>query len=440
MAEDEIQHLVYYDPLTGLPNRRLLLNRLRKTLAASARNNQEGSLLFIDLNSLKMLNDTLGHEIGDLLLQQVAQRLVACIREGDTVARIGGDEFVVMLEDLGGYVLDAAEQTKVVSNKIFAALNHPYDLASHEYYGSASIGATLFNGQKQSIDALLKEMDIALIQAKKEGHNSLCFFDPKMQETVNARAALENELHLALENQEFQLYYQIQMDDSHCPLGAEALIRWIHPEHGVVSPAHFIPLAEEMGLILPLGRWVLETACAQLAAWQQDALTRQLVLAVNVSAKQFRQHDFVTLVHSALQHNHLNPALLKLELTESLLLDDIEGTIATMTALKEIGVQFSLDDFGTGYSSLQYLKRLPLDQIKIDQSFVREITTNNSDRAIVRTIIAMAKSLGMNVIAEGVETEEQRQLLLNKGCTHYQGYLYSKPVPIGQFEALLKLS
>ena len=438
-AEEEIQNLAYYDPLTGLPNRHLLINRLRKTLAASARNKQEGSLLLIDLNDLRMLNDTLGHNMGDLLLQQVAQRLISCVRESDTVARISGDEFIVMLEDLGGYVLGAAEHTKIVSNKIFEALNHPYHLASHEYHGSASIGVTLFNGRKQSIDGLMKEADIALHQAKKEGRNSLRFFDPHMQETINARAALECELHTALEDNQFQLYYQIQVDDSHNPIGAEALIRWMHPERGLIPPVQFIPLAEEMGLILPIGRWVIETACAQLAAWQQDTLTKDLVLAVNVSARQFRQTDFVVQVHSALEHNNIKPGLLKLELTESLFLDEIEGTIATMTALKEIGIQFSLDDFGTGYSSLQYLKQLPLDQLKIDQSFVRDITTNSSDKAIVRTIIAMAKSLNMNVIAEGVETEEQRQLLLGKGCTHYQGYLYSKPVPIEQFEALLAL-
>ena len=437
MAEGEIQNLVYYDPLTGLPNRRLLANRLKKTLASSARNKQEGSLLLVDLNSLKMLNDTLGHDIGDMLLQQVAQRLKYCVREGDTVARIAGDEFVVMLEDLGGYVLDAAEQTKIVSDKIFAALNQPYQLATHEYHNSVCIGATLFNGQQQTIDGLLKEADIALHQAKKDGPNSLCFFDPLMQEAINARAALENELRLALEHQQFQLYYQIQVDDTHRPIGAEALIRWNHPERGMVPPLQFIPLAEEIGMIVPVGQWVLETACAQLAAWGQDALTRELALAINVSAKQFRRADFVTQVQSALQHYDVNPNLLKLELTESMLLDNIEDTIATMAALKEMGVQFSLDDFGTGYSSLQYLKRLPLDQIKIDQSFVRDITTDSSDQAIVRTIIAMAKSLGMNVIAEGVETKEQRQLLFSKGCTHYQGYLYSKPVPIEQFEALL---
>ena len=437
MAEEEIQSLAFYDPLTNLPNRRLLLNRLKKSLASCARNKQEGALLFIDLDNFKTLNDTLGHDIGDLLLQQVAQRLTSCARAGDTVARLGGDEFVVMLDDLGGYVLEAAEQTKIVGDKIAATLNQPYHLASGEYHGTTSIGATLFNGQQQSVDELLKQADIAMYQAKKDGRNTLRFFDPQMQDAINTRAALESELRNALKNQQFHLYYQIQVDSSRCPVGAEVLIRWIHPERGVVSPVQFIPLAEETGLILPIGQWVMEAACIQLKAWQQDALTRDLVLAVNVSAHQFRQANFVAQVQATVRRNAINPKLLKLELTESLLLENVEDTIATMNALNEIGIRFSLDDFGTGYSSLQYLKRLPLHQLKIDQSFVRDLASDNGDKAIVRTIIAMAHGLSLNVIAEGVETEEQRKLLLNMGCTHYQGYLYSKPVPLEQFEAQL---
>jgi EAL domain-containing protein (putative c-di-GMP-specific phosphodiesterase class I) len=296
----------------------------------------------------------------------------------------------------------------------------------------------MFSDHHQSQGELLKQADIAMYQAKKAGRNTLRFFDPQMQVSITARVSLESELRKALGNQQFQLHYQIQVDSSHRPLGAEALIRWIHPLRGMVSPAQFIPLAEETGLMLPIGQWVLETACAQLKAWQQEALTRDLVLAVNVSAKQFHQADFVAQVQAAVQYHAINPMLLKLELTEGMLLENIEDTIATMNALKEIGVQFSLDDFGTGYSSLQYLKRLPLDQLKIDQSFVRDIVIDSSDKAIVSTIIAMAQSLDMDVIAEGVETEEQRQFLLDEGCTHYQGYLFGKPVPIEQFEALLK--
>jgi diguanylate cyclase (GGDEF)-like protein/PAS domain S-box-containing protein len=437
-AADEIRHLAFYDPLTRLPNRRLLLNRLQQALASSTRNGRKGALLFIDLDHFKNLNDTLGHDIGDLLLQQVAQRLESCVREGDTVARLGGDEFVVMLEDLSEQVLEAAAHAESVGEKILTTLNQPYQLATQEHHSTPSIGATLFSNHERGIEELMKQADIAMYQAKKAGRNALRFFDPQMQDAINTRATLERELRKALESRQFHLYYQIQVDSSHRPLGAEALIRWIHPERGVVSPAQFIPVAEETKLILPIGQWVLETACTQLKAWQQEALTRDLVLAVNVSAQQFLQADFAAQVQAAVQHHAINPGLLKLELTESLLLENIEDTIAVMNVLNEIGVRLSLDDFGTGYSSLQYLKRLPLDQLKIDQSFVRDIATDSNDKAIVRTIIAMAHSLNLDVIAEGVETEEQQQLLLNKGCTHYQGYLFSKPVPIEQFEALLK--
>ena len=437
-AEEEIRSLAFYDPLTRLPNRRLLIDWLKHALAASARSCGSGALLFIDLDNFKTLNDTLGHDIGDLLLQQVAQRLKSCVRGGDTVARLGGDEFVVILEDLSEHALDAAAQTEAIGEKILAALNQTYQLASQEYRGGTSIGATLFNGHQQTIEELLKQADIAMYQAKKSGRNTLRFFDPQMQASIAAHASLENELRKALENRQFHLYYQIQVDSSHRPLGAEALIRWIHPERGLVTPTQFIPLAEETGLILPIGQWVMETACAQLKLWQQEALTRDLVLAVNVSARQFRQADFVSQVRATVQRHSINPMMLKLEMTESLLLENIEDTIVSMNALNEIGVQFSLDDFGTGYSSLQYIRRLPLDQLKIDQSFVRDISANINDEMIVHTIIAMAHSLNLDVIAEGVETEEQRLLLLANGCTQYQGYLFGRPVPIEQFEALLR--
>ncbi len=437
-AAAEIKHLAFYDSLTGLPNRRLLHDRLKQALASSARSAQQGAVLFMDLDNFKNLNDTLGHNIGDLLLQQVAQRLETCVREGDTVARLGGDEFVVILEDLSQQAIEAAAHIEVIANKILAIFREPFQLGVHEYHCTASIGASIFSDHDYTQDELLKQADIAMYQAKTSGRNVLRFFDAEMQDAINVRVALERELHTALAENQFELYYQPQVDHSYQVIGAEVLIRWKHPQRGLVSPAEFIPLAEENGLILPIGQWVLETAYAQLKTWRQDTLSRDLALSVNVSAKQFRQADFAAQVQAGIQRYGINPLLLKLELTESMLLADINGTIATMKALKEIGVQFSLDDFGTGYSSLQYLKRLPLDQLKIDQAFVRDIVTDSNDRAIVRTIIAMAQSLNFSVIAEGVETEEQRELLLNRGCPYYQGYLFRKPLPVERFEAFLK--
>jgi diguanylate cyclase (GGDEF)-like protein/PAS domain S-box-containing protein len=439
-SEERINHLAFYDHLTDLPNRLSFMDRLQQALAFSKRSGKAGALLLIDLDNFKALNDTLGHDIGDLLLQKVAQRLTDCVREGDTVARLGGDEFVVMLEDLNEDDFGAAAQTETVAEKILAALNRPYQLGAHEHHSTASIGATLFIDYSQPIENLFKQADIAMYQAKKAGRNTLRFFDPQMQEIMHARATLENDLHKALEHFQFQLHYQIQVDGSLHPLGAEALIRWNHPERGWVSPAQFIPLAEDTGLILPIGQLVLDNACAQLKSWAQKESTQDLVLAVNVSASQFGQPGFVEQIKAAVQHHAINPALLKLEMTESMLLANIKEIIVKMHLLKEVGVQFSLDDFGTGYSSLQYLKQLPLDQLKIDQSFVRDIMTNSSDKAIVRTIIAMAQSLNLDIIAEGVETEEQRQLLLSNGCNHFQGYLFGKPKPVEEFEASLKFA
>jgi diguanylate cyclase (GGDEF)-like protein/PAS domain S-box-containing protein len=438
-AEEEIQHLAYYDSLTGLPNRRLLMDRLSQALVTSARGKGGGAILFLDLDHFKTLNDTLGHDVGDLLLKQVSERLTSCVREGDTVARIGGDEFVIMLEGLSDSIFEAARQAEIICEKILGALNQAYQLNSYEYHSTTSIGATLFSGHEVGSDELLKQADIAMYQSKTAGRNAIRFFDPVMQEVINNRAVLERELHKAFDNDQFQLHYQLQVNNLGQALGAEALIRWMHPERGMVLPFHFISLAEEIGLILPIGKWVIETACAQLKIWQQNTFTKDIVLSINVSAKQFRQADFIEQIQDAVNRHGINPSLLKLELTESLLLDDVEEIIITMTTLREIGVQFSLDDFGTGYSSLMYLKRLPLNQLKIDQSFVRDLITDVSDQAIVHTIIAMAKSLSLDIIAEGVETEEQLQFLLNKGCTCYQGYLFSRPLPIMQFEELLKM-
>ena len=437
-TERQLVHLAFHDQLTKLPNRRLFLDRLRQAMSASDRSGQAGALLYIDMDDFKTLNDTLGHDMGDMLLEQVAGRLMACVREGDTVARLGGDEFMVMLEHLSTELPDAAAHTEVVGKKIIAALDQPYHLGAHEYRCTPSIGATLFEGSIQRMDELIKQADIAMYQSKKDGRDTLSFFDPAMQQSVNQRATLESALHKALALQQFQLHYQMQVNIWRHPIGAEALIRWIHPERGTVSPAEFIPMAEETGLILPIGSWVLETACAQIRTWGQHQLTRELTLAVNVSSKQLRQAAFVEQVRSLVIRYGINPRLLKLEITESMLVDNVEHTIQIMAAIKKIGVQFSLDDFGTGYSSLQYLKRLPLDQLKIDKSFVHDLTVDQSDRTIVRTIITMAQSLGLDVIAEGVETEDQRQLLQNKGCIHYQGYLFGKPAAIELFDASLR--
>jgi diguanylate cyclase (GGDEF)-like protein/PAS domain S-box-containing protein len=436
-ASDEIKNLAFYDPLTKLPNRRLLLDRLKHALITNARRNSHGALLFIDLDHFKTINDTLGHNIGDLLLQQVSSRLNSCVRQGDTVARIGGDEFVVLLEGLSEHQFDAATHTEVIGSEILSVLNQPYKLTSHHYHSTSSIGATLFGDSKSNVDELLKQADIAMYDAKESGRNTLHFFDPVMQDKINSRVELEGDLRKALENSEFQLHYQIQIDDTGKAFGAEALIRWHHPVRGMQSPIYFISLAEETGLILPIGLWVLETACAQLKRWEQHALTRNLSISINVSAKQFKQKNFVDQIQSVVHNYAINPMLLKLELTESMLVDHIDDIIIKMNKLQAIGVRFELDDFGTGYSSLQYLKKLPLYQLKIDQSFVHDIATDNSDQAIVRTIIAMAASLNLEVIAEGVESEDQLTYLKSFGCNHFQGYLFSKPLPLNEFEAML---
>jgi len=436
-AENEIERLAFYDPLTNLPNRRLLLDRLKKALASSARNGLQGALLFIDLDNFKTLNDTLGHNIGDLLLQQVAARLTNSVREDDTVARLGGDEFVIMLENLSPQSIEAATQTEMIGEKILMMLNQSYLLAKEDYHITASIGVTLFNNNQQSIEELLKQADIAMYQAKTAGRNTLRFFDLEMQAKITTRVALEADLRSALADKQFQLYYQPQVYHDKI-IGAEVLIRWPHPQRGMVAPVHFIPLAEEIGLIVPIGQWVLETACAQIKKWEDNEHTQHLQLAVNVSARQFRQADFVEQVCQVISHSAIKPDRLKLELTESLVLDNITDTIEKMNALRKIDVRFSMDDFGTGYSSLAYLTQLPLDQLKIDQSFIRNIGVKPADAVIVQTIIGMANNLGMEVIAEGVETEEQRAFLKLHDCPLYQGYLFAKPIPITEFELLLK--
>ena len=435
--EREIQRLAFFDALTGLPNRMLLMDRMGHALANAQRRQQGGALLFIDLDNFKQLNDTLGHDQGDVLLQQVAQRLNTCVRNVDTVARLGGDEFVVMLEELSPKPHELALHARGVGEKILAMLSVPYALAGYQYRSTPSIGIAPFTGEQTSVGELLKQADLAMYQAKTAGRNTLRFFDPDMQAVVSARAGLEDDLRAALANEEFLLHYQPQMHQSGTCVGVEALVRWAQPQRGMVTPAQFIPLAEETGLILPLGRWVLHTACKLLAGWQDDPALAHLTMAVNVSSRQFRHASFVDDVARVLAITGAPAHLLKLELTESVLVEDMETTIATMTALRKFGVCFALDDFGTGYSSLSYLKRMPLDQLKIDQSFVRDLLTDPNDAAIVDTIIALSRSLGLAVMAEGVETREQRDLLAQAGCMHYQGFLVSRPLPVDQLMAFL---
>jgi len=439
-AEAEVERLAFFDTLTQLPNRRLLVDRLRRALSASLRRRNHGALLIIDLDDFKTLNDTRGHNVGDLLLREVALRLQHCIRQEDTVARLGGDEFVVMLEDLSQESKDAAAQTEAVCEKILSAISVPYILDGQEQHTTASIGISLFSGYEETEEELLKRADAAMYRAKTSGRNTVRFFDPAMQAALEGRAQLEKSLRRALPEQQLLLHFQPQIDSDRRIVGAEALLRWQHPERGLVPPGQFIPLAEDTGLIVPIGQWVLECASEQLKQWERKEATRNLVLAVNVSARQFRQPDFVASVRQIIQGSGIDAARLKIELTESLVLHDVADSIEKMHALRAIGVRFSMDDFGTGYSSLSYLKRLPLDQLKIDQSFVRDIVSDPGDAVIVQTIIGMAANLGLAVIAEGVETEAQREFLLKHGCRQFQGYLFGRPMPLADFEAQLEIT
>ena len=439
LAEQKIQQLAFYDELTGLPNRRLLGDRLHKALGTVARKGRHGALIFIDLDNFKDLNDTQGHDVGDLLLQQVAQRLRECVREVDTVARLGGDEFVVMLEELNPYAGEAALQADGTARKILTLLNQPYELRGQHHHSTPSIGIALFHDQIQSVDELLKRADLAMYQAKAAGRNDLRFYDPGMQAVATARATLEAELRQGLKRHELQLHYQPVVDEARVMGGVEALVRWQHPQRGLIGPGEFIELAEHCGLIIPLGQWVLQAVCEQLVNWSSGLATRDLSIAVNVSARQFRQSDFVQQVLDLLRKTGANPYRLKLELTESLLLADVDDAIEKMTELRSIGVSFALDDFGTGYSSLAYLKRLPLDQLKIDQSFVCDVLTDPNDAAIVRTILALAHSMDLMAVAEGVETEGQRQYLLDNGCATFQGYLFGRPMPVRELELFAEL-
>jgi diguanylate cyclase (GGDEF)-like protein/PAS domain S-box-containing protein len=433
-TEEEIKRLAFYDPLTQLPNRRLLTDRLEQALISCTRTRQHGALMFLDLDKFKTLNDTLGHAMGDLLLQSVSERLTQAVRECDTVARLGGDEFVVLLENLSTDDIAAANEVEAVGNKILRALSAPHNLAGNPYRSTSSMGITVFKDQSLPLDELMKHADMAMYQAKEAGRNTLRFYDPHMQTNVMVRAQSEAELRQAIDGLQFVLHFQPQLDAGLRVTGAEVLLRWQHPVRGLVSPVEFIPLAEDTGLILPLGAWVLEATCQQLVRWAASPTYEHLVLSVNVSARQFNQPDFATSVLDVLQRTGAPANRLKLELTESLLVNDMAGVVAKMSHLKAQGISFSLDDFGTGYSSLSYLKQLPLDQLKIDQSFVRDVLTDPNDASIARMVIALGRSMGLEVIAEGVETQAQHDFLLAEGCHAFQGYLFGRPMPCDAFE------
>lgn len=436
-ARDRIYELAFFDQLTRLPNRSLMLDRISLAMTASARDGSHCALLFIDLDNFKKINESLGHAAGDELLKNTAQRLVANLRNDDIVARSGGDEFLLMLVGLSDNESEAAAQVETIGAGILAALNQPYLLHNASYHCTPSIGATLFQGRAVS-ESLLKQAEMAMYKSKETGGNVLRFFDPEMELTLLERTAMEADLRQAIIHRQFALHYQPQVSSAGSVTGAEVLLRWHHPVKGMVSPAQFIPLAEETGQILPLGNWVLETACRQLAAWSDQPDLADLTIAVNVSAGQLNQPDFVAQVLAVLDRTGANPRRLKLELTESMLASNIEEVIMKMNALRSRGLQFSLDDFGTGYSSLSYLKRLPLSQLKIDQSFVRDVLTDPNDAAIAKTVVALAHTLDLGVIAEGVETAEQQDFLARSGCHAYQGYYFSRPLPVEGFTAFVR--
>ncbi len=430
--------LLFSDMLTGLPNRLQLQSYLMHALNTCKANDKKGAVLLIDLDDFKNLNDTLGHHIGDLYLKEIADRLQSNVRINDIVGRLGGDEFIIILEHLSADESEAIRAVKLISNKILSKLSEPCLLDTHRYQGQCSIGVTLFSGTTSDVGNLLKQAEICMFEAKNKGRNNVQIFEPKMEQLVSDKATLLRDLQVAVKKKQLELYYQIQVDSAKTPFGVEALVRWNHPKRGLISPIEFIPLAEETGLIVPIGEWVLDKACAQIKAWEVNPKTKEFVISINVSSKQMHDEKFPAQVRKTIQKHQINPKNLKLELTESSLLEGIEANAATMSLLKKGGVQLSLDDFGTGYSSLQYLKQLPLDELKIDRSFVKDITSDNQDRSIVKTIITLAESVGMSVLAEGVETEAQLDILLKNGCQRFQGYLFGSPVPIDKLVEALK--
>jgi diguanylate cyclase (GGDEF)-like protein/PAS domain S-box-containing protein len=434
--EEKIQYLAFYDPLTQLPNRQMLLDRLNESVGENAQA-RDGALMFIDLDNFKVLNDTLGHQKGDMLLQQVGRRLRNCVAKGDLVARLGGDEFVVLLENTPEKPLEPLGAAQIVSQRILEALGEPYVLPGYLHHSTCSIGVTLFGKMPSSVNELLKQADLAMYQAKAAGRNAVRFFDPEMQAVATANAALASDLREAWRHNHLKIEYQPQVGMDGSMTGVEALLRWEHPTRGTVQPDQFIPTAEETSLIIPIGHWVLEAACAQLALWAERPDRAHLSIAVNVSVRQFRDSGFIDEVMSCVRRSGIPPNKLKLELTESLLADNLDAAIAKMRNLKDVGIRLSVDDFGIGYSSLSYLKRLPIDELKIDRGFVKDILTDGNDAAIASTIIGLCRNLGLEVIAEGVETEEQRAFLARQGCLRYQGYLFCRPLPLEQLEAFM---
>lgn len=437
ISEEKIHRLAFYDTLTALPNRILFMDIAKESMKEAALTHTYNALIFIDLDNFKVLNDTLGHEMGDIMLQIVAKRLQTLVKEGNSIARLGGDEFVLILKNLGTEEAKAKAQSISTVKKILSLLQEPYQLKWAEHKSSASAGITLFNGENISIDTLMKQAELAMYQSKESGKNEFKFFEPSMESSLKERAEIEKELREAIHNEEFALYYQAQIDDYKKIEGAEALVRWNHPTKGLISPLVFIPIAEESDIILKLGDWILKSACNELYRWSKIDAMKEISLAINISVKQFSQNNFVKNTLSIIEKSGANPRLIKLEITESMLVEDKVSIIEKMGKLKEIGIRFSLDDFGTGYSSLSYLKQLPIDQLKIDQSFVKDILIDKNDAIICKSTIAIAQSMGLNVIAEGVETTEQKEMLHTLGCPAFQGYLFSKPIPSKEFETFV---
>ena len=434
-AEEEARYLTFYDALTGLPNRRLLTDRLEQIIVGGTRTGLYAAVLLIDVDHFKVLNDSRGHDAGDQILVAMAQRLCDCVRPQDTVSRPGGDTFIIVLSSLSAEKADAATQVQALGGRILQCLETPYQLRQEEHRLSASIGAVLIApGQSTTVNELLQHADLSMYQAKEAGRNTLRFFDPEMQASIHQRLLLQTDMYRGLREQEFELFYQVQVNADGQATGAEALVRWRHPDKGLIPPNLFIPLAEETGQIFALGHWVLATALRQQAQWRATPGREALSMSINVSAHQFRQERFVDEIRELLAASGADPGHIKLELTESLLLQDVEEVIVTMQALRTLGLRLSLDDFGTGYSSLGYLKRLPLDQIKIDQSFVRNIIHDTRDAAIAQSIITLAHNLNMEVLAEGVETEAHYHFLLECGCRAFQGYLFGRPQPLADFQ------